>query len=270
MRLHCVSGGPADGPLVVFIHGFPARWSTWRGLLPAFARAGYLAVAPDLRGYGASGRPQGIDHYSVPRIVADVIAIIDAFGRDDAFLVGHDFGGGIAWATAMAHPERVTRLAILNAVHPIGFERRIRKWSQFAKSWYIFFFLLPWLPEWWMSRKNFRFLERSLADDGLSNDVVQDLLEGVRPPGALHAAVDWYRASFRDGARKRVAPKRVDLPALVIWGDRERHFDPELAIPPPDWVTNARVEHVPERSHWVHHDAPEKVTERILAHFGAS
>ena len=128
------------------------------------------------------------------------------------------------------------------------------------KSWYVFFFLIPWLPEWWMSRNDFRFLARALTDDGLSNEVVQDLLEGVRPPGALHAAVDWYRASFRDGARKLLVPKKVELPTLVVWGDRERHFDPELATPPLDWVTNARVEHVPEGSHWVHHDAPERVT----------
>jgi pimeloyl-ACP methyl ester carboxylesterase len=267
VRLHCVSTGPADGPLVVFLHGFPARWSTWRGLMPAFAKKGYLAVAPDLRGYGASDRPIGVDAYSVPRIVEDVVAIVRAFGREKAFLVGHDLGGGIAWATAMAHPELVARLSVLNSVHPIGFERQIRKWSQLAKSWYVFFFLLPVLPEWWLSRKNFRFIERSLRDDGLSPEVIDDLLEGVRPDGALHAAVDWYRASFRDVARKRFVPAKVDVPTLVVWGDRERHLDPELATPPSDWVSNARIEHVEKGSHWVHHDAPERVAELVLEHF---
>ncbi len=267
VRIHCVSAGPEGGPLVLFLHGFPARWSTWRGILPAFAREGYLAVAPDLRGYGESDRPVGLDHYAIPRIVEDVLAILDAYGRERAFVVGHDFGGGVAWATAMAHPERVARLAILNAIHPVGFERQIRKWSQLSKSWYIFFFLLPFIPEWWLSRKNFRFLHRSLADDGLPAPVIDDLLDGIRPRGALHAAIDMMRASFRDGARKRFVPRKVDLSTLIVWGDRERHFDAALATPPADWVTNARVEHVPEGSHWVHHDAPEEATALLLEHF---
>ncbi len=266
LRLRCVTCGPSGGPMVLFLHGFPARWSTWRAMLPVFAHAGYLAVAPDLRGYGASDRPDGIDAYSMARVVEDVVAILDAFQRERAFVVGHDFGGGVAWAMAMAHPERVERLAILNSVHPVGFERQVRKWSQLKKSWYVFFFLLPWIPEWWLSRHDFRFLHRALRADGLPPDVVRDLLEGVGPPGALHAAINWYRASFRDVAQKRVLPKKVDLPTLVVWGDRETHLDPELATPPSDWVSGARVEHVPEAAHWVHHDAPDKVSALLLAH----
>ena len=270
VRLRCVTAGPADGKLVLFLHGFPARWSTWRGLLPAFARAGYLAVAPDLRGYGASDRPKGVDSYSVLRLVEDVIAILDAFGRERAFVVGHDMGGGLTWAVAMAHPQRVERLAVLNSVHPVGFERQMRHWSQIKKSWYAFFFLLPWLPEWWLSRRDFRFVHRSLMADGLPDEVVRDLLEGIRPPGALHAGLDWYRASFRDVARKRLVRKKVDLPALVVWGDRENHLDPELATPPADWVRQARVEHVPEAGHWVQHDAPDKVSALLLSHAAGS
>jgi pimeloyl-ACP methyl ester carboxylesterase len=267
VRLHCVSAGPEDGALVLLLHGFPARWSTWRGILPVLAREGYLAVAPDLRGYGESDRPAGLDSYSVPRFVEDVLAVMSAYGRERAFVVGHDFGGGLAWMTAMQHPERVSRLAILNAIHPVGFERQIRKWSQLKKSWYIFFFLIPWIPEWWLSRKKFRFLHRSLADDGLPATVIDDLLEGVRPPGALHAAIDSIRASFRDGARKLLVPKEVDLPTLIVWGDREQHFDSVLATPPADWVPNARLEHVPQGSHWVHHDEPEAVTRLLLERF---
>jgi epoxide hydrolase 4 len=268
IRLRCVTAGPADGPIALFLHGFPARWSTWRGIMPAFARAGYLAVAPDLRGYGASDRPADVESYSILRILEDVVAILDAFGRQRAFVVGHDVGGGVAWAMAMAHPERVERLAILNSVHVVGFERQIRKWSQLSKSWYVFFFLLPWLPEWWLSRRDFGFVHRSLVADGLPDDVVRDLLEGIRPAGALHAALNWYRANFRDVARKRFPPKRVDLPTLVVWGDRERHLDPELATPPAGWVGDVRVEHVPEAGHWVQHDAPEKVSALLLSHAG--
>ncbi len=267
VRLHCVSEGPEDGPLVLLLHGFPARWSTWRAIVPALARDGFLAVAPDLRGYGESDRPVGKDSYSIARFVDDVLAILDVYGRERAFLVGHDFGGGIAWMTAMQHPERVSRLAILNAIHPVGFERQIRRWSQIKKSWYVFFFLLPWIPEWWLSRQDFRFVRRSLADDGLPAAVIDDLLEGVRPAGALHAAIDSIRASVWDGAKKTLVPRRVDVSTLVVWGDRERHFDAVLATPPADWVPNARVEHVPNGSHWVHHDEPASVTALLIEHF---
>lgn len=270
VRLHCVSAGPPDGHLVLLLHGFPVRWSTWREILPAFARAGYLAIAPDLRGYGASDRPDGVDSYSVLRILEDVLAILDAFRRERCFVVGHDVGGGVAWALAMAHPHRVERLAILNSVHVVGFERQIRKWSQFSKSWYFFFFLVPWLPEWWLSRRDFRFVRRSLVADGLRDDVVRDLLEGIRPAGALHAALNGYRANFIDVARKRFAPRKVDVPTLVVWGDRDPHLDSELATPPADWVSNVRVAHVPEAGHWVHHDAPERVCALLLSHAGAS
>jgi pimeloyl-ACP methyl ester carboxylesterase len=266
VRLRCVTAGPLDGPLALFLHGFPARWSTWRGVLPAFARAGYLAVAPDLRGYGESDRPAGVDSYSILRLLEDAIAILDAFGRERAFVVGHDVGGGLAWALAMAHPQRVERLATLNSVHVVGFERQMRKWSQLSKSWYVFFFLLPWIPEWWLSRHDFRFVRRALSADGLSDEVVADLLEGIRPSGALRAAIDWYRAGFRDVARKRLSPKKVDLPTLSVWGDRETHLDAELATPPADWVSDVRVEHVPDGGHWVHHDVPERVCALLLAH----
>jgi pimeloyl-ACP methyl ester carboxylesterase len=144
----------------------------------------------------------------------------------------------------------------------------MRRWSQLLKSWYLFLFQLPWLPEWLLSRKDFAFVRRSLADDGLSPTIIDDLISGIRPKGALHAAIDWYRATFRDGVMKRLVPAKVQIPTLVIWGDRERHFDPELAEPPADWVPAARVAHVPEGSHWVHHSAPEKVAGLLIEHFG--
>ncbi|HEY2513204.1 MAG TPA: alpha/beta fold hydrolase [Polyangiaceae bacterium] len=269
LRLHCVSAGSPSAPLVLLLHGFPARWSTWRATLGALADAGFFAVAPDLRGYGQSDKPTAVADYSVFRFADDAAAVVKAFGRERAFVAGHDFGGGVAWATAMFRPEVVSRLATLNSVHPVGFERQMRKWSQIKKSWYVFFFLLPLLPEWFLGRNDFRFVRRSLADDGLSPETIEDLLEGLRPAGALGAAVDSYRAAFQDGLRKRIVPTKVDVPVLSIWGDRERHLDPELAEPPRDWVSAARVAHVPDASHWVHHDAPDRVAELLVEHFRA-
>lgn len=270
VRLHVAQLGPEDGPLVVLLHGFPARWSTWRGVMPALARAGFLVAAPDMRGYGDSDKPVDRSAYSIVELVEDVVHVVKALGRERACIAGHDFGGGIAWATAMLRPEVVSRLAILNAVHPVGIERQMRKPSQLAKSWYVLFFLLPTVPEWFLARNGYAFLEKSLADDGLAKDVIADVLEGVRAPGALRSAIDAYRQSFLDAVRKRLVPVVVDHPVRVIWGDRERHLDPELADPPRDWVTNAQVTHLPEAGHWVQHDASERVGALLVEHFAKS
>lgn len=270
MRLHCMSAGRPDDAMVLFLHGFPTRWSTWRQPMRALADAGFFAVAPDLRGYGESDKPAHVSAYSLARLIEDVAAIVHGFGRKQVCLVGHDIGGGLAWGTAMVRPDLVSRLAILNSVHPIGFEREIRKWSQLKKSWYVFFFLVPGIPEWFLSRRDYRFLRRSLADDGLSPETIDDLLEGVRPPRALHAAIDYYRASFSDGVRRRLPRAKVDLPTLVVWGDKEQHLNAALAQPPADWVPDVRVVHIPEASHWVHHDAPDQVAALLVEHFAQS
>ncbi len=269
VELHCATAGAPDAPMVLLLHGFPARWPTWRVTMSALADAGCFAVAPDLRGAGESGKPLGIDAYSINRFVDDVVAIITAFGRKKVFLAGHDFGGGVAWATTMLHPALVQKLAILNSVHPVGIERQMRRWSQIKKSWYVFLFQLPIFPEWLLSRKSFRFLKRSLAEDGLAPDAVVDLLVGIDAPGTLTAMLNWYRASFRDGVKRLFTPQKVETSSLVVWGDREPHLDPELATPPPDWTSNVRIVHVPEAAHWVQHDAPAEVSALLTAHFRA-
>lgn len=267
ITLHCATAGDEKNPTVLMLHGFPARWSTWRVTMHALAAAGFFVVAPDLRGAGESEKPKGNESYSIAKFVSDNFNIIRSLGKTSLFLVGHDFGGGVAWATAMFHPELVQKLAILNSVHPVGFERQMKKWSQIKKSWYVFFFLLPWLPEWWLSRNDFRSLKESLMADGLSRETVDDLLTGIEAPGALTAALAWYRASFRDGIKKRFVPQRVDTDTLVIWGDRETHLDAALANPPPDFVSNVRVEHIANAGHWVQHDAPDEVAALLIAHF---
>jgi pimeloyl-ACP methyl ester carboxylesterase len=267
VRIACKTLGDERAEMVVLLHGFPARWSTWRAIMLPLARAGFFVVAPDLRGYGESDKPAGADAYSAAHLAGDVANVIRSCGKERAHVAGHDFGGGVAWATAMLHANVVARLATLASVHPAGFERQMRKWSQIKKSWYVFFFLLPRLPEWWLSRRDFAFVKRSLRDDGLDTATIEDLLEGIRPPDALRASIDWYRASFRDGVKKRITLAKVEHPMLAIWGDRERHFDAELAEPPRDWVPNARVAHVANGSHWVHHDAPEEVGALLVEHF---
>ncbi len=268
LELHCAYAGSesADAPLVVLLHGFPAGWSTWRHQLTGLAEAGFLAVAPDLRGAGQSDKPPEVAAYRSDCFIGDVEAVARAFGRDSLALVGHDVGGGLAWATAMRKPALVSRLAILNSVHPVGFSRQMRHLSQVRRSWYIFLFQVPVLPEIIAGRRDLGLLRAALLGDGLSAEATEDLLSAVKAPAALHATINWYRASVREAILWSSEPAKVSAPSLIVWGDRERYLDPALADPPSDWVTNTRVVHLPEAGHWVMLDSPEKVTELLVDH----
>jgi pimeloyl-ACP methyl ester carboxylesterase len=271
-RLHYVEAG--DGPLVVLLHGFPEFWFSWRDQIPALASAGFRVVAPDMRGYNLSSRPAGVAAYDVDRLAADVRDLIRERGAERALLVGHDWGGAVAWRTAMVHPEVVERLAILNCPHPRRFLRGVRHPRQLAKSWYMFVFQLPWLPErlaragnWWLFRYGF---EHDARPEAFSASDIATYVEAWEQPGAATATINYYRALIRESPRRTEARIRpVAAPTLVVWGERDRALGPELAEPDPIDVPN--LEHVvrlPSASHWVQHDESERVPELLVEFFG--
>jgi pimeloyl-ACP methyl ester carboxylesterase len=258
---------PADVPLVVFMHGFPELWWSWRHQLRAFADAGFWAVAPDMRGYNESDKPVGVAKYELEALAGDIDGLVRALGRTKAFIVGHDWGAVVAWAVAEQHPDRVERLAILNVPHPLQMMRGLRRLTQLRKSWYMFFFQLPLgIPERMIARDDWAQIRKTFAVDGFKSDEIDPYVEAMRAPGALTAALSYYRAAIRRAVTGRTPKmKRIDCPVLVIWGDRDRHLGKEMADPPKRFVPNARVEHIPEASHWVQNAAPEKVNELLLA-----
>jgi len=266
VRLHCAAVGPPDGPLVILMHGFPECWLAWRYQLPALAAAGFRAVAPDLRGYGGSDKPRGAAAYRIELLARDAAELIVALGRERADLVGHDWGAHIAWHVAMWHPRRVRRLAILNVPHPERMWRGLRTLRQLRKSWYMFFFQLPVLPEWFMSplrlRRAFRYTP---ARRGAYDDAVIEAM--VAAAGDRTAPINYYRAA----ARYRSPPwKTVAAETLVIWGERDQWLVAELAEPDPRWVPRVRVERIAEASHWVQADAPGPVNELLVSFLGRS
>jgi pimeloyl-ACP methyl ester carboxylesterase len=261
VRLHCAAMGPGDGPLVLLLHGFPECWASWRYQLPALAAAGFRAVAPDLRGYGTSEKPRGVLEYTLPKLARDVDGLIAALGRDRADLVGHDWGGYVAWHAAMWHSARVRRVAVLNVPHPHRFLRALRSVSQLRKSWYMFFFQLPFLPERFMSTRSLRTLFRYMTArrEAYDDEDIATILEAVRD---LTPPLNYYRAAGRTLLLQRWKP--IEAPALVIWGEADRWISPDLAEPDPKWVPHARVERIPGASHFVQADAPERVNELLL------
>jgi epoxide hydrolase 4 len=256
---------PADVPLVVFLHGFPELWFSWRHQLRAFADAGFWAVAPDMRGYNESDKPEGVAAYEVERLSADVAGLIRALGRKNALVVGHDWGAVVAWFVAAMHPSVVSRLAILNVPHPLQMMRGLRRPEQLKKSWYMFFFQLPRIPERAIAKDDFAYLRRSFGADGFTEEEIQPYVDAMKTPGALTAALNYYRAAIRRVLTGRT-PKTavIECPVLVIWGDKDRFLGKEMAEPPARFVPKSRVVHLPEASHWVQNAAPAEVNELLL------
>ena len=263
LRLHCMVEG--NGPLVVLLHGFPETSHAWRGQVSALATR-FRVVAPDLRGYGKSDKPSGIGAYRTSVVADDIVALIHAFDTDRAHVVGHDWGGGVAWALALTHPEVVDRLVVLNAPHPAVMQKALRSnWRQIRKSWYIFAFQLPWIPEWSFRRNGARALKDALRRSSKPGTFTEaDLTEyatAFSAPGAATAAINYYRAAVRWPLPRRT----ISAPTLLIWGEDDFALGIELtrgmeglfAEPP-------RIEYLPGTSHWVMEERPAEVNRLLL------
>lgn len=270
--LHATRSGPADGPPVILLHGFPETGSCWRHQHGALAQAGYRVTVPDLRGYGLSDKPRGIASYALDVLAADVLGLIDQTGRPGAALVGHDWGGIVAWWVALRHPERVERLAVLNAPHPVAFRRFL--WThpgQLFRSWYVFSFQLPRLPEAHLRRHNWRALAHALRATSRPGTFAAADLDGYRQswsePGAITAMIHWYRAALRRPPAPPADP-RVRVPTLLIWGAQDRFLSRGLAEASRALCTDGHLEVIVEATHWVQHEESGRVNRLLLEFLG--
>jgi pimeloyl-ACP methyl ester carboxylesterase len=224
-----------------------------------------------MRGYNLSSRPEGVEAYSSALLAADIRGLIRALGAESALLAGHDWGGTVAWATAMAHPEVVERLAILNAAHPRRLQQGLRHPGQLRRLWYFFFFQLPGVPERTVRARHWRFFRRYQRDarPAYTAEDLERYVESWSRPGAASAIINYYRAAVRESKQVQSNLRPIEAPTLVIWGQRDRYLGPKLAEPERKDVPNLdRVERLANASHWVHHDEAERVTQ-LLADFFA-
>jgi pimeloyl-ACP methyl ester carboxylesterase len=269
VRLHYVEAGA--GPLVVLLHGFPEFWYSWRHQIPALAQGGFHVVAPDLRGYNESDKPIGVRNYRLPVLVGDVVALIESFGAGRAFVVGHDWGGVIAWVLAMRRPDVVERLVTLNAPHPAAYYRELwRNPRQWLRSWYILLFQLPWLPEWMLRRGNYALLQRMLQGPvtrpgAFSDEDVERYRRALEQPGARTAIVNYYRALVRHGRGVPRTFPPIAAPTLVLWGERDAYLGVGLTRGLDRWVPHLRVERLPDAGHWLQVERPDEVNRHLLA-----
>jgi len=268
ITLHVVEAGPADGPLLILLHGFPEFWYGWKHQIPALVEAGYRLCVPDQRGYNFSDKPASVADYNLDELAADVVGLIDAYGKERACLAGHDWGGAVAWWTANKHPERLRKLGILNVPHHAVMSRHIRdNRRQKLRSWYIALFQVTWLPEVLIRLASYRPLSLALRKSSRPGTFTPEDLELYRrawsQPGSVKAMIDWYRAS-RQVRPQRLSGPRITVPTLMIWGINDPALGREMAQPSIDLCQDGRLTYIEEAGHFVQHEAPERVNQLLL------
>ena len=270
VSLQAVAAGPHDGPVIVLLHGFPEFWYAWRRQIEPLAAAGFRVIVSEQRGYNLSGKPDGVSAYALTELVSDVIAIADQLGREKIFLAGHDWGAAVAWSTALLHPQRIAKLAVLNVPHPSVMRKFLStRPRQLLRSWYMFFFQLPWLPEAVFSAFNFRIGSRALLRSSRPGTFSEEDLAQYRAawsqPGALTAIINWYRALFR--ARVEFPDKIVRVPTRLLWGERDAFLLAEMAHESLRYCANAELFTFATATHWLQHEEPARTSELLIDFF---
>ncbi len=269
VSLHVIQAGPVEGPLLILLHGFPEFWYSWQQYIQPLVEAGYRVWVPDQRGYNLSSKPQEIDAYTLDTLAQDIIGLMEVAGRDQARIIGHDWGGTVAWWLAMHAPHRVERAVIINSVHPLVWMQSLHSnHAQFFRSWYLRFFQVPRLPEAVLRRNQWAALAAALTGSSHQGAFTEEDLAVYRAawnqPGAITGMLNWYRAILRQKLKE--SDGRVQVPVELIWGAQDRAAGVELAHQSVALCDQGHLELIEEATHWVHHEQPERV-EQVIQRF---
>ncbi len=271
LRLHYVTQG--EGSLMLMLHGFPEFWYSWKHQIPEFAQD-HKVVAVDLRGYNQSDKPTEPEAYRMRELLQDVRGIVLGLGYERCTLVGHDWGGAIAWTFADSYPELVERLIVLNFPHPAKLLAGLKTPQQQLRSWYILFFQLPWLPEFVLQVDNYRLIGEIFKGTA-SNEIafppadLEAYKQAAAQPGALTAMLNYYRANIMQPAWDNRAWRVLDMPILMIWGEADQALGKELTYGTELYASNLTVRYLPEASHWVQQEQPQRVNHYMREFLGA-
>lgn len=274
IQLHYVEQG--KGELVILLHGFPEFWYGWRNQLPVLAQQ-YRVVAPDMRGYNLSDKPANVSDYNMEHLAKDIAELIKALGEERAIVVGHDWGAAVAWAVAALHPEVVKKLAILNVPHPSEMKRALMgfNFSQWKKSWYIFFFQLPFIPEKIVGSERFfrqMFDSMRMNKNASMEEDIKKYVEAYRQPGMVKATIAYYRAAFREifSSESKARFPKIKAPVLMLWGEHDKALGKEMTYNTKQYCEGSfEIIYDPTSGHFIQHDNPDLVNSRLL-HFFSS
>lgn len=252
--------------LALCLHGFPESRYSWRYQLPVLAAMGYRVWAPDLRGYGETEpKPRAVADYCVDRLMEDVAALIDASGAKKVTLIGHDWGAGLAWTFATNKVRPLERLVIMNVPHPGVMRAHLgRSWAQLKKSWYMFFFQIPGLPERVTTAKDARAVRQAFHGMAVDKthfgpEVLDRYARDAQRPGAMTGMINWYRAAMRVPGKMAGPWPVIETPTLIVWGEEDAALGIELLDGTDAYVPDLTIKRLPGVSHWVQQEAPEKV-----------
>jgi len=266
IQLHTALAGPADGEPVILLHGFPEAWFGWHAQIEVLAEAGFRVIAPDQRGYNLSDKPSGVDSYRIKTLVKDILGLAKTLELPEFYLAGHDWGAMVAWSLALTVPRRVKRLAIANVPHPAVFSSYLRTQpAQMLKSWYMVFFQLPLLPEWFVKAANWKFLVNALPDywDAAQYNRYR---EAWSQPGAITMMINWYRAAGLGNRAGRPA-SIIEPETLIIWGKGDPHLSWQMAELSLELCRDGKLILLEDATHWVQHDRAAEVSQLLIEHF---
>lgn len=255
--------------VALLLHGFPQHAFMWRHLMAPLAAAGYRVWAVNQRGYGETTRPRSVAAYGLDVLVNDLVALIDAAAGKSVTLIGHDWGGFIAWVVAARRMRPLERLVFINIPHPLCFQRALRSRSQQKKSSYVYFFRIPWLPDRLLAMNGGaltrRLLRRSfLGRDAIPEEALDFYCAEIARPGAATAMLNWYRAAGRDIVTVGGLDAPIDVPTLIVWGLADVALGRRCLEGTERYVPNLRLELLPGVTHWAPEDAPAEVNAHIL------
>jgi epoxide hydrolase 4 len=267
VELHVARAG--DGPPVILLHGFPENWTSWRHQIPALVGAGFSVLAPDMRGYNESDRPADVTEYRLRLLIDDVAELIRGSGHRRAHIVGHDWGGVIAWTFAGAYPDMVDKLVIMNAPHLHLYRKALKRPGQLLRSWYVGMFQLPRVAEAMLSRNDYavlrRIFTRGPARPGtFTTEDVEQYVAAARRPGALTAMLNYYRALRDPGSSAIGRAARAEAETLIIWGHLDRALSPRLLDGIEDMAPVVHIHRIPTAGHWVQNEAPAEVNRTLV------
>lgn len=272
LRFEVAEAGEGDR-LALCLHGFPELHYSWRHQMPLLSSLGYRVWAPNMRGYGRTTRPGNVQDYRLHTLAQDVAALIDASGAQEVTLVAHDWGALVAWHFAIRKVRPLAKLVILNVPHPKCSERELRRWRQLRKSWYIFFFQIPWLPEKLLARNKAQPIVEAFRGSAINkrlftDEALQPYRDAALDPGALSAMLNYYRALLRTADVRETGEGMVDVPTLVLWGEQDIAIDIHTLDGLENYVPDLTVKRFPDASHWVQQDVPDQVNAALKAWLG--
>ncbi|KAK3768609.1 hypothetical protein RRG08_015764 [Elysia crispata] len=275
IRIHYVSSGSTEKPLMLLLHGFPESWYSWRYQIQEFSQT-HRVVAVDLRGYGDSDKPSRITEYKMEKLVKDIKQIITALGYSSCILVGHDWGGAITWTFTGCYPNMVDKAIVLNCPHPQGFQKYVMThWAQFKKSWYMFFFLMPLLPEIYIGLSDLKFFDiiflgkkGGVVSGATRKEDVEVYKYLFQKWYSLTGPINYIRAGLIYRLPSRLAQK-VTKPVLLIWGCKDLALETGQAHAANDYAYDLTVKYLENSSHWVQMDEPDKVNAHIREYLDA-